>query len=187
MVLHGAVALPTGTRTLKVGRFLLNLHASLPSSVKILDLRGYMVFGPRRFAVVMELPNICRFNGHLQWVEPRVICQLARRSRRTHLGAARHVLSFLHVFRLGVLTVVAYRDHAEGVMEEIAPVKYAVTNVVLHPQIEWIGEAPEKAKPGHMPHEAHEACFIVNSAKTKVTVAYHFPNEDSSIRRACGG
>jgi organic hydroperoxide reductase OsmC/OhrA len=78
-----------------------------------------------------------------------------------------HMLSFLHVARLAGFTVAAYHDHAEGVMEEIAPGKHAVTNVVLHPQI---GEAPEQAKLDHLHHEAHEVCFIANSVKTKVTV-----------------
>ena len=82
-----------------------------------------------------------------------------------------HMLSFLHVARLAGFTVAAYRDHAEGVMEEIAPGKHAMTKVILHPQIEWIGEAPEQAKLDQMHHEAHEVCFIANSVKTKVTVA----------------
>jgi organic hydroperoxide reductase OsmC/OhrA len=82
-----------------------------------------------------------------------------------------HMLSFLHVARLAGFSVVAYRDHAEGVMEAIAPGKHAVTKVVLHPRIEWAGTAPEKAKLDHMHHEAHEACFIANSVKTDVTVA----------------
>ena len=82
-----------------------------------------------------------------------------------------HMLSFLHVARLAGLTVAAYRDHAEGVMEEIAPGRQAVTKVVLHPRIEWDGDSPGKAKLDHMHHEAHEVCFIANSVKTKVTVA----------------
>jgi organic hydroperoxide reductase OsmC/OhrA len=82
-----------------------------------------------------------------------------------------HMLSFLHVARLAGLVAASYRDHAEGVMETIAPGKQAVTKVVLHPQIEWVGTAPDKAKLDHMHHEAHEACFIANSVKTEVTVA----------------
>jgi organic hydroperoxide reductase OsmC/OhrA len=81
------------------------------------------------------------------------------------------MLSFLHVARLAGFTVAAYRDHAEGVMEEIAPGKQAITKVVLHPRIEWMGEAPEKVKLDHLHHEAHEVCFIANSVKTQVTVA----------------
>src|ERR1700733_2682586 len=57
-----------------------------------------------------------------------------------------HMLSFLHVARLAGFTVAAYRDHAEGVMEEIAPGKHAVTKVVLRPKIEWTGEGPDQAK-----------------------------------------
>jgi organic hydroperoxide reductase OsmC/OhrA len=82
-----------------------------------------------------------------------------------------HMLSFLHVARLAGFTVAAYHDHAEGVMEEIAPRRQAVTKVVPHPQIEWIGEAPEPLKLDHMHHQAHEVCFIANSVKTKVKVA----------------
>jgi organic hydroperoxide reductase OsmC/OhrA len=81
-----------------------------------------------------------------------------------------HMLSFLHAARLAGFTIAAYRDHAEGLMEHIAPGKQAVTKVVLHPQIEWVGAAPDKEKLQHMHHEAHEACFIANSVRTAVTV-----------------
>jgi organic hydroperoxide reductase OsmC/OhrA len=81
-----------------------------------------------------------------------------------------HMLSFLHVARLAGFTVAAYSDHAEGVMEEIAPGRQAVTKVRLHPQIEWSGSAPEKAKLERLHHEAHEICFIANSVTTRVTV-----------------
>lgn len=82
-----------------------------------------------------------------------------------------HMLSFLHVVRLAGFTVAAYRDHAEGVMEAIAPGREAVTKVVLHPEIEWIGEVPEKAKLDQWHHKAHEGCYIANSVKTEITVA----------------
>jgi organic hydroperoxide reductase OsmC/OhrA len=49
--------------------------------------------------------------------------------------------------------------------------KHAVTKVVLHPQIEWTGDIPVKAKLDDMHHEAHGVCFIANSVKTQVTVA----------------
>lgn len=82
-----------------------------------------------------------------------------------------HMLSFLHVARLAGFTVAAYRDHAEGLMGEIAPGRQAVTKVVLHPQIEWAGKTPENATLDHMHHQAHEVCFIANSVKTEVVVA----------------
>ena len=82
-----------------------------------------------------------------------------------------HMLTFLHIARLAGFGIAAYRDHAEGVMEEIAPGRHAVTKVVLHPRIDWAGAAPDSAKLTHMHHEAHETCFIANSVKTEVTVA----------------
>jgi organic hydroperoxide reductase OsmC/OhrA len=82
-----------------------------------------------------------------------------------------HMLSFLHVARLAGYAAAAYTDHAEGVMAEIAPGKQAITGVVLHPQIEWAGSAPDKETLARLHHEAHEACFIANSVKTRVSVA----------------
>jgi organic hydroperoxide reductase OsmC/OhrA len=81
-----------------------------------------------------------------------------------------HMLTFLHIARLAGFHAAAYRDQAEGRMEEIAPGKQAVTNVKLQPRIEWVGPEPDEEKLKHMHHEAHEACFISNSVRTTVTV-----------------
>ena len=81
-----------------------------------------------------------------------------------------HMLSFLHVARLAGFTVVAYNDHAEGVVQDIAPGRQAVTKVALHPRIEWRGAAPDEERLAHLHHEAHEICFIANSVRTQVTV-----------------
>ena len=82
-----------------------------------------------------------------------------------------HMLSFLHVARLAGFNIAAYRDHAEGTMEEIAPGRMAMTRVVLHPAIEWTGAAPDQATLDRLHHQAHETCYIANSVKTEVTVA----------------
>src|SRR3984885_880117 len=74
-----------------------------------------------------------------------------------------HMLSFLHVARLAGFAVAAYADHAEGGTGDIAPGRVAVTKVVLHPQIEWTGSAPDKEKLEHLHHQAHDICFIANS------------------------
>jgi organic hydroperoxide reductase OsmC/OhrA len=81
-----------------------------------------------------------------------------------------HMLTFLHVARLAGFNVTSYRDHAEGGMEEIAPGRQAVTQVVLKPEISWSGEAPDAARLAQLHHEAHETCFIANSVKTRVTI-----------------
>jgi organic hydroperoxide reductase OsmC/OhrA len=81
-----------------------------------------------------------------------------------------HMLSFLHVARLAGFSVAAYRDHAEGLIEEVAPGRQGVTKVALHPRIDWAGPPPEKDKLEHLHHQAHEICFIANSVTTRVTV-----------------
>ena len=81
-----------------------------------------------------------------------------------------HMLSFLHLARLAGFIVTAYEDHAEGVTEEIAPGRLAVTRVKLRPKIEWASAAPAKPELDRLHHEAHEICFIANSVKTEVTV-----------------
>ena len=80
-----------------------------------------------------------------------------------------HMMSFLHVARLAGFTVTAYRDHAQGLLDEIAPGRHAITQVVLNPQIEWAGTAPDAAALDQLHHQAHEVCFIANSVKTEVT------------------
>lgn len=82
-----------------------------------------------------------------------------------------HMLSFLHVARLAGFSACAYRDRAEGTLAEIAPGRRAVTRVVLHPAIDWTGEAPNAKELAGLHHAAHEACFIANSVKTEVIVA----------------
>jgi organic hydroperoxide reductase OsmC/OhrA len=81
-----------------------------------------------------------------------------------------HMLSFLHLARVAGFAVAAYNDHAEGVLEEIAPGRQAITKVRLRPKIEWAGAPPTKEELDRLHHQAHEACFIANSVKTEVTV-----------------
>jgi organic hydroperoxide reductase OsmC/OhrA len=81
-----------------------------------------------------------------------------------------HMLSFLHLARLAGFAVKAYDDHAEGMTEEIAPGRLAVTKVKLRPRIEWAAAPPTKEELDRLHHQAHEACFIANSVKTEVTV-----------------
>jgi len=81
-----------------------------------------------------------------------------------------HMLSFLHVARLAGFYALSYRDHAEGLMEDIAPGRQAITKVVLRPQIEWQGAAPDAARLAAMHHEAHEVCYIANSVRTEVSI-----------------
>lgn len=81
-----------------------------------------------------------------------------------------HMLTFLHKARLAGFVVCAYHDEAEGVMEEIAPGRMAVTRVVLRPKVTYEGAAPDQAARDALHHAAHDECFIANSVKTEVIV-----------------
>jgi organic hydroperoxide reductase OsmC/OhrA len=81
-----------------------------------------------------------------------------------------HMLTFLHKAREAGFVVASYRDEAEGVMEEIAPGRMAVTKVWLRPEIRYEGKAPTADQAEHLHHAAHQECFIANSVKTEVVV-----------------
>lgn len=82
-----------------------------------------------------------------------------------------HMLTFLHKAREAGFVVTRYVDEAEGVMEQIADGRFAVTRVTLRPQIAYAGPAPSPEARDHLHHLAHEECYISNSVKTEVVVA----------------
>lgn len=81
-----------------------------------------------------------------------------------------HMLTFLHKARLAGFVLTHYADQAEGVMEDIAPGRMAVTKVWLRPAITWAGPAPTAEQLADLHHAAHEECFIANSVKTEVII-----------------
>jgi organic hydroperoxide reductase OsmC/OhrA len=82
-----------------------------------------------------------------------------------------HMLTFFHFARLAGFEIVSYRDHAEGMMAEVAPGKLAMSRVTLQPNIEWAGPGPHDDHLAQLHREAHEACFIANSVRTEVVIA----------------
>ena len=82
-----------------------------------------------------------------------------------------HMLTFLHKARLAGFSVASYADHAEGVMEEIAPGRLGVTKVWLRPDIAWTGPAPTPEQLADLHHDAHEECYIANSVTTEVIIS----------------
>ena len=81
-----------------------------------------------------------------------------------------HMLTFLHKARLAGFSVARYADHAEGLMEEIAPGRLGVTKVWLKPDIAWTGPAPTPEQLADIHHAAHEECYIANSVTTEVII-----------------
>ena len=82
-----------------------------------------------------------------------------------------HMLTFLHIARLAGFGITAYRDHAEGEMTEIESGRQAITKVVLNPEIEWSGPAPDAHRLSQLHEDAHAGCIIANSVRTEVVVA----------------
>ncbi|HEX8622134.1 MAG TPA: OsmC family protein [Allosphingosinicella sp.] len=81
-----------------------------------------------------------------------------------------HMLWFLHLARDSGLDVAAYRDQAEGTMGKDERGRMAVTRIVLRPQVDFAGEAPDPEALARLHHEAHEKCFIANSLRTEIVV-----------------
>ena len=85
--------------------------------------------------------------------------------------SACHMLAFLDVAARAGFQISAYRDEAEGTLAKLPSGKYAVTLVVLHPQITWAGDkTPTAEELADLHHKAHDACFISNSVTTEVVV-----------------
>ena len=81
-------------------------------------------------------------------------------------ASACHMLWFLHLARDSGLDVAAYRDEARGTMARDERGRMAMTRIVLRPEIEFAGEAPDPEVLQRLHHEAHESCFIANSLRT---------------------
>jgi len=84
--------------------------------------------------------------------------------------ASCHMLFFVDFARRAGFVLDDYIDEAEGVLEQRADGKLAMTRVTLHPRLTWNGDAPDAAAIADLHHRAHEACFIANSVTTEVTV-----------------
>ncbi len=85
--------------------------------------------------------------------------------------ASAHMLSWLHLaFSYGI-EVESYRDTAAGVLSELSPQVYWISEVILHPRISYNERSSATATAEAKLHElAHEQCFIAQSVKTKVTI-----------------
>jgi organic hydroperoxide reductase OsmC/OhrA len=85
-------------------------------------------------------------------------------------ASACHMLWFLHLARDAGLDVRSYRDEAVGRIGRDERGRLAVTRIVLKPEIDFAGEAPEPEALARLHHEAHERCFIANSLRGEVVV-----------------
>ena len=82
-----------------------------------------------------------------------------------------HMLTFLHVARLGGFQVESYEDEAVGDMAKNERGVAWVAVITLNPKIVYAGDKrPTHEQEAELHHKAHDGCFISQSIKTEVKV-----------------
>lgn len=81
-----------------------------------------------------------------------------------------HMLFFLDFASRKKLVVDSYLDRAVGTLAVGESGKIMMTDVVLKPEVIFVGEQPSRELLEELHHLSHEHCFIANSLLTKVRV-----------------
>jgi organic hydroperoxide reductase OsmC/OhrA len=83
--------------------------------------------------------------------------------------ASCHMLWFLSIAAGRGFVVESYRDEATGLLARNAAGRLAMTEVALHPEVVFAGDArPDSDEHAALHHEAHEQCYIARSVTTEV-------------------
>ncbi|MCK6595563.1 MAG: OsmC family protein [Bacteriovoracaceae bacterium] len=83
-----------------------------------------------------------------------------------------HMLTFLAVCSKTGFKVTHYEDDAVAMLDKNDEGKMAVTQINLHPKIQFDGATPDETKLRDLHNKAHRNCFIAQSIKTKVEVVF---------------
>jgi organic hydroperoxide reductase OsmC/OhrA len=81
-----------------------------------------------------------------------------------------HMLWYLHLCAVNKITVLEYRDSAEGIMRENPDGSGEFVSVTLKPQV-LIAEEDRKEAATELHHKAHSLCFISRSVNFAVEVS----------------
>lgn len=82
-----------------------------------------------------------------------------------------HMLFFLSIAAKKGYVVDKYTDSATGDMAKNDQGKIAITQIILHPEVEFSGDRQPTAEQIERLHEqSHQRCFIANSVRTDVSV-----------------
>ena len=81
-----------------------------------------------------------------------------------------HMLTFLDKARRAGFVIDRYADAARGRMGEVAPGRKGLVEVVLRPDISWVGPVPDDTALDALHEASHAACFIANSVRCEVRV-----------------
>ncbi len=79
-----------------------------------------------------------------------------------------HQLWYLHLCSAAGISVLSYRDDAEGIMQEDPNGAGRFIGSVLRPQV-VIRTGDDLDKAVHLHHDAHRRCFIANSVNFPIT------------------
>jgi organic hydroperoxide reductase OsmC/OhrA len=86
--------------------------------------------------------------------------------------ASCHMLTFVDMARRAGFVVDGYDDVAEGEMERLAAGQWWIARVTLRPRIVFSGDRqPTQPDIDELHRQAHDACFIASSVKTRIDVA----------------
>jgi organic hydroperoxide reductase OsmC/OhrA len=80
-----------------------------------------------------------------------------------------HQLWYLHLCAVAGIVVVAYIDHAEGVMEETKDGSGHFQRVILRPRV-TLAPGSDIAKARELHEAAHAKCFVANSVNFPVQI-----------------
>ena len=88
-----------------------------------------------------------------------------------------HMLTFLDKARRAGFVIDRYSDAARGQMGEVTPGRKGLVEVVLRPDISWVGAAPDPEALEALHAASHAECFIANSVRCEVRFEAPGPSE----------
>ena len=81
-----------------------------------------------------------------------------------------HMLSYLHMCAVNHITLLEYRDNAEGIMRENQDGSGEFLSVTLNPEVHIL-EVNKTSEAEDLHHKAHSLCFIARSVNFPVGVS----------------
>ena len=88
-----------------------------------------------------------------------------------------HMLTFLDKARRAGFVIDRYADAARARMGEVTPGRKGLVEVVLRPDISWVGPAPAPEALEALHAASHAECFIANSVRCEVRIEAPEPAE----------
>ncbi len=88
-----------------------------------------------------------------------------------------HMLTFLDMARRAGFVIDRYADAARGRMGEVTPGRKGLVEVVMRPDITWVGPVPDPEALEALHAASHAECFIANSVRCGVRIEAPGPSE----------